>query len=124
MTSLPHESTPSKPWYKSISREFSRALVNYAELGSYIEPFVQAYQPFWSPDGHRAQIVQVRHENPMVFSLIMKPSRNWPGFEPGQFIELFTEHNGRRLGRCFSISSSPSSFRKHGTKHEYAAETS
>ena len=80
MTSLPHESRPAQAWYQSIKREFSRALVNYAELGSYIEPFVQTYQPFWSPEGHRAQIVQVRRENPKVFSLIMKPSRNWPGF--------------------------------------------
>ena len=115
MTSLPNESTSTQAWYQAIGREFSRALVNYAELGSYIEPFVQAYQPFWSPGGHRAQIVQVRHENPKVFSLVMKPSRHWPGFEAGQFIELFTEHNGRRLGRCFSISSSPASFLKHGT---------
>ena len=115
MTSLPHESTPSKTWYQSMRQEFSRALVNYAELGSYIEPFVQAYQPFWSPEGHRGQIVHVRHENPKVFSLIMKPSRNWPGFQAGQFIELFTEYNGRRIGRCFSISSCPTAFLDQGT---------
>ena len=115
MTSLIHESTPNRPWYKSLGREFSRALVNYAHLGSYIEPFVQDYQPFWSPEGHRAQIVRIRHQSPKVFSILMRPSTNWPGFQAGQFIELFIEQNGRRIGRCFSISSSPASFRKEGT---------
>lgn len=114
MTSLPNESTLNNTWYKALGREFSRALVNYAELGSYIEPFVQAYRPFWSPEGHRARILEVRHENHKVFSIIMRPSRHWPGFKAGQFIELFTEHNGRRIGRCFSISSSPALYEKQG----------
>jgi len=100
---------------KHIKEEFSRAIVNNAYLGSYIEPMIQNFQPHWSMSGYRASVVTRRDENKHVFSITLKPSRNWPGFCAGQFIEIYTEQNGRRLTRCFSISSSPSSFAKHGT---------
>jgi ferredoxin-NADP reductase len=115
MTSLPQHTTSQTHWMKHIKEEFSRAIVNNAHLGSYIEPMVQSFQPHWTLSGYRARLVKRQDENKHVFTITLKPSKNWPGFCAGQFIEIYTEQNGQRLTRCFSISSSPCSFAKHGT---------
>lgn len=115
MTSLPQITHSKNHWYRQLGREFSRAMVNNAELGSYLEPFIQQFRPYWSTTGYRARVVKLTPESAEVFTITLKPSRDWPGFEAGQFIELYTEQDGRRLTRCFSISCAPSWFQKDGT---------
>ncbi|MBT6178626.1 MAG: ferredoxin reductase [Deltaproteobacteria bacterium] len=115
MTSLPQISNSPSHWYRNLGREFSRAMVNNSELGSYIEPLVQHFKPYWSTNGHRAQVIELLDESPEVFSIILKPSPGWPGFHAGQFVEISVNQNGRRLSRCFSISSSPSTYEREGT---------
>jgi ferredoxin-NADP reductase len=90
-------------------------MVNNAEFGSYLEPLIQQFRPYWSTTGYRARVVKLIDESPRVFSITLKPAKGWSGFSAGQFIEIYTEQDGRRLTRCFSISSSPSSFKIDGT---------
>jgi stearoyl-CoA 9-desaturase NADPH oxidoreductase len=104
----------SRSWLKDLGREFSRAMVNSPDPGSYFEPLIQAFLPSWTALGHRAQVVGLRDEKPQVFTLQLKPLGAWPGFQAGQFVELSLDLNGRRLTRCFSISSSPSHFAQTG----------
>ena len=115
MTSLPQTPSSENHWYRHLGREFSRSMVNNPELGSYLEPLIQRFRPYWSTTGHRARVINLIDESPQVFSITLKPSKDWPGFQAGQFIEIYTEQDGRRLTRCFSISSSPSSFKVDGT---------
>ena len=103
-----------KSWLKQLGREFSRSLVNNAHLGSYLEPFLQSVRPYWTTTGHRARVLALRDESNEIFTLVLEPVGSWAGFHAGQFVELSLDLDGRRLSRCFSISSSPSHFAQTG----------
>ena len=61
-------------------------------------------------DAYSTKIMQIRHENDNVYTLVLKPQKKWQGFQAGQFISITTEINGRFLTRTFSISSAPAQF--------------
>lgn len=42
-----------------------------------------------------------------ALAITLRPSRNWAGFRPGQYAELFVEIDGVRHGRYYSLSSAP-----------------
>ena len=102
-------------WLQKAYTEFSMALVNNANLKSYAEPLIQPFFPLWSASDYRAQVKQVRSENSSCYTLVLKPTKTWPGFQPGQYIELHVIKNGVKVSRCFSISSAPEQFTKMGT---------
>lgn len=108
-------STPRTHWLRAFQTRFTVSLVNTAHFGAYLEPLIQAMSPGWTTLGHRAQIVAIRHESASVITLVLRPRDRWSGFLAGQFVELSVELNGRKLTRCFSVSSSPSHFKNTGT---------
>src|SRR5690554_2626430 len=88
----------------------SRLVKNLALIDSikaYFDPFLQLIWPMWRTDGFRAKVVEVRSEIASVYSLVLKPSKRWKGFKAGQHVEIVVEHQGVRVNRFFSISSSP-----------------
>ena len=97
-----------------LHREFSRAMVNNPRLSSFFEPFIQTVLPAWSNIATHTRVVGLRDESPTTFSLVLKPSRQWSGFDAGQFVELAVQLNGRRVSRYFTISSSPNYFNDTG----------
>src|SRR5690554_2821005 len=87
----------------------SRLVKNLALIDSikaYSDPFLQLIWPMWRTDGVRAKVVEVRSEIASVYSLVLKPSERWRGFEAGQHVEIVVEQQGVRVNRFFSISSS------------------
>lgn len=98
---------------------FRQSLTQHDTFLGYFQPLIQVIAPQWTTDAYRARVVAIRDEIPGMYSLILKPKttlldRYWPMFEAGQFIELLIEKEGRRLSRCFSISSSPAYYEKTG----------
>lgn len=89
-------------------------LTHLPSLKSYLEPFVQRWQPYWRANGFLSQVIDVREELKDVFTLVVRPSKRWPGFKAGQHVEINLFKNGVRYSRFFSISSSPAYYFKTG----------
>lgn len=95
-------------------RLMTQSLTLTDSIQAYFEPFLQLLWPMWRVGGFRAEVVEVRPEVAGVYSLVLKPSNRWQGFEAGQHIEIIVEQNGARINRFFSISSSPAYYTKTG----------
>ncbi|MCH2040510.1 MAG: iron-sulfur cluster-binding domain-containing protein [Saccharospirillaceae bacterium] len=97
-------------------RWLADSLTQQQQFSDYAEPLMQMITPNWSSVYSRARILMVRPESDDVFSLIIRPQKNWARhtFTGGQHLELITERDGARHHRTFSISSSPDYFRKTG----------
>lgn len=102
-------------WLRKAYTELSMALVNNPNIKSYAEPLIQPLFPLWSANDYRAQVKQVRSESQNCFSLVLKPTKKWQGFQPGQYVELQVIKDGAKISRCFSISSAPEQNTQLGT---------
>ncbi|MBL4660596.1 MAG: iron-sulfur cluster-binding domain-containing protein [Alcanivoracaceae bacterium] len=92
----------------------AKALVNNKSFKGFFEPLVQVFFPFWTVDAYRAKLIKIRDENKEVYSLVLKVSKYWKGFEAGQYVEISVEKNGAYMSRIFSISSAPGLYTKSG----------
>lgn len=54
----------------------------------------------------RAEILAVDRRSPRSVTLTLRPTRQWTGFEAGQFVQLSTVINGVRHSRCYSPANS------------------
>lgn len=50
----------------------------------------------------RAEVLTVDRRSPRSVTLTLRPTRQWTGFEAGQFVQLSTVINGVRHSRCYS----------------------
>ena len=92
----------------------ARQITNHASFGAYFEPLIQLMLPQWREDRLRSKIALVRQESSDMYSLVIKPHRNWQGFSAGQPLELTVEKDGAWMSRFFTISSSPAYFKQSG----------
>lgn len=72
-----------------------------------IDDLLGLVNPLWSVNEIRARVVAVVDETADTRSFVLEPNRHWPGFTAGQYVPVFFELDGRRLQRCYSLSSSP-----------------
>lgn len=93
---------------------FTRAITNNRPYKEFFEPIVQTINPNWQASGYAARIMGKRNESDDVFTLIIKPAKNWPTFEAGQYLSIQVAIKGVRYHRMFSISSSPQHHQKAG----------
>ncbi len=70
-----------------------------------IDRYLELVDPLLARDVDRAVVTDVRRETSDTTTITLKPAR-WSGHRAGQFIEVGVEVDGRRLSRCYSISSS------------------
>tara|TARA_R110002072_G_scaffold90500_8_gene202511 strand:- start:16261 stop:17424 length:1164 start_codon:yes stop_codon:yes gene_type:complete len=92
----------------------SRSLTNKESFAAYIESIIQLFKPEWRYQKLAAKVISSQRENTNIYTLTLKPDNKWPNFQPGQFILLSAEINGRMLTRTFSISSAPRDFQETG----------
>jgi ferredoxin-NADP reductase len=83
----------------------SKSLVNHSNFKGFFEPIIQLVFSGWSASGYRAKVITVRDETESVYSLVLKVSKRWIGFKPGQYVEITCIQDGARISRTFSISS-------------------
>ncbi|NVK37333.1 MAG: ferredoxin reductase [Gammaproteobacteria bacterium] len=93
---------------------FIGSLTNHKSMAAYFEPIIQGVLPAWRSDKIRTQVREIRYENADMFTLVLKPSKQWQGFSAGQYIELTVQKDGAWISRFFSISSSPTYFQRTG----------
>lgn len=97
-----------------VLHKLDQSLFHQSGLQGFIEPLIQACRPGWQFNGFRTHIVSICQNDAFTHTYTLRPSKSWPGFEAGQFVELSVEVDGARISRMFSISSSPERFRKEG----------
>lgn len=95
----------NSPWWQS---RWLRPFNDRAAIGD----IVRRVMPRAALDSIRARVEQVIEETSDTKSFVLHANRNWPGFRAGQHVLVTMEVRGRRLQRCFSISSAPGSDRR------------
>ncbi len=93
----------------------SRAMAALATPHS-VDHYLQLFYPMWAATEVRARVVSIVRENPdatgsaPVATLTLQPTSTWRGHRAGQYVQVGVElpGSGKRLTRCFSISSASS----------------
>lgn len=81
-----------------------------------VDHYLQLFNPMWAATEVRARVVSIVRENPdatgsaPVATLTLQPTSTWRGHRAGQYVQVGVElpGSGKRLTRCFSISSAAS----------------
>src|SRR5690606_1822379 len=69
-------------------RAFCLMLGNQPSLTQYLLPFMQWLKPGFLPGQYRAQLVSTTWQTADMIELTLQLSKRWPGFVPGQHINV------------------------------------
>jgi ferredoxin-NADP reductase len=83
------------PWVSGIVR------------ASAVEDSLQALHPLLSLSQVRARVLRVVQETPDTRCFVLQTNTLWRGAQAGQYVGVQAEVNGRRVQRCYSLSSEP-----------------
>ena len=64
-------------------------------------------KPTWSTRELTGTVVRVRQEKGDATTVVVKPNFPWPKHQPGQYLRIGMEINGKRQWRAYSITSDP-----------------
>jgi ferredoxin-NADP reductase len=76
-------------------------------LDRQIDFWLGELRPAWSLEELRARVVEVIDETHDVKTFVLAPGRAWRGHRAGQYLPIDVEIAGKRVRRCYSISSAP-----------------
>jgi len=88
---------------ETLLRTFTRRLF----LDRQIDFWLREVDPTLAVAEMRARITAIVVETDDVKTFVLRPSRRWTGFRPGQYVTLEVEIEGVRTRRCYSISCAP-----------------
>jgi ferredoxin-NADP reductase len=77
-----------------------------------LDELMQRLMPRAALGDIRALVEEIIDETADTRSFVLRANRNWPGFRAGQHVLVTMDVRGRRLQRCFSLSSAPASDRR------------
>jgi ferredoxin-NADP reductase len=72
-----------------------------------LDGWLSRIDPLWSLAEIRARVVARIPETADTWTFVLRPSRRWRGFAPGQHVLVGAEIAGRRVQRCYSLSQAP-----------------
>ena len=72
-----------------------------------IDDYVEMINPLWSTRELRGRIEEIRRETPDAATVVIRPGYDWMGHEPGQYLRIGIDANGRRHWRAYSLTSDP-----------------
>ncbi len=71
------------------------------------DDYIALMNPMWSTKELRGRIERIQPETPEASTIVIKPAFEWPGHEPGQYLRIGVEIDGRRHWRAYSLTSDP-----------------
>jgi stearoyl-CoA 9-desaturase NADPH oxidoreductase len=77
-----------------------------------LDDLMQRLLPRAALNDIRARVIQVIEETADTRSFVLHCNRHWRGFRAGQHVLVGMEVRGRRMQRCFSLSSAPDATRR------------
>lgn len=71
------------------------------------DDYLELINPMWSTRELRGKIVEIVKETPDAATIVIKPGYEWGGHEPGQYLRIGLDIDGRRHWRAYSLTSDP-----------------
>jgi ferredoxin-NADP reductase len=71
------------------------------------DDYIELMNPLWTTRELKGRIEQVRPETDAAATIVIRPSFPWPGHQPGQYLRIGVEIDGRRHWRAYSLTSDP-----------------
>jgi ferredoxin-NADP reductase len=71
------------------------------------DDYLELINPLWSTRELRGRIERVERETPEAVTVLIKPSWEWEGHRPGQYLRLGVEVDGIHHWRAYSLTSDP-----------------
>jgi len=88
-------------------RERLRRLAEAAVTPLELDDVLDVFHPLRSGAELRGRIVSVHSETAQSATLVIKPSKDWAGHVPGQYVRVGVEVDGVRLWRTYSLTHGP-----------------
>jgi ferredoxin-NADP reductase len=87
----------------------ARALKAISAFTSPLLPddYLELINPLWSTRELRGRVEEVNREAGNAVTVLIKPGHTWPGHEPGQYIRIGFDIDGKRHWRAYSLTSDP-----------------
>lgn len=71
------------------------------------DDYLELINPLWSTRELRGRIESIEPETPDAATVVIRPGYEWGGHEPGQYLRIGLDINGRRHWRAYSLTSEP-----------------
>ncbi len=71
------------------------------------DDYLELINPLWSTRELRGRIERIERESADAVTVLIKPSWEWPGHRPGQYLRLGIEVDGVHHWRAYSLTSDP-----------------
>jgi stearoyl-CoA 9-desaturase NADPH oxidoreductase len=94
---------PKVPKLQRRILQFVRAFTNPLLPDDYLE----LINPLWSTRELRGRIREINDETEDAATIVIEPSYEWEGHEPGQYLRIGLDIDGRRHWRAYSLTSDP-----------------
>src|SRR3954464_7282471 len=100
---------PERGAKPNVPRVRRTALKAVSALSSPMLPddYLELINPLWSTRELRGRIEEIRHETEDAATVLIRPGYDWPGHEPGQYLRIGVDIDGRRHWRAYSLTSEP-----------------
>ncbi|MGZ4172631.1 MAG: ferredoxin reductase, partial [Solirubrobacteraceae bacterium] len=72
-----------------------------------IDDYLELINPLWSTRELRGKIEAIEPETPDAATVVIRPGYEWGGHQPGQYLRVGLDINGRRHWRAYSLTSDP-----------------
>src|SRR5215210_652025 len=69
------------------------------------DDYLELINPLWSTRELRGRIESIERETKDTVTVVIRPSHEWPGHEPGQYVRIGFDIEGVRHWRAYSITS-------------------
>ena len=71
------------------------------------DDYLEMINPLWSTRELRGRVEEIVPEEGDAVTVLIRPGHAWPGHEPGQYIRIGFDINGKRHWRAYSLTSDP-----------------
>jgi ferredoxin-NADP reductase len=71
------------------------------------DDYLELVNPLWSTRELRGRVQRIERETQNAATVLVKPSWEWPGHKPGQYLRLGVEVDGVHHWRAYSLTSDP-----------------
>ncbi|MFL5870548.1 MAG: ferredoxin reductase [Solirubrobacterales bacterium] len=71
------------------------------------DDYLELVNPLWSTRELRGRVEELIPENGNAVTVLIRPGHAWPGHEPGQYIRIGFDIDGKRHWRAYSLTSDP-----------------
>jgi ferredoxin-NADP reductase len=87
----------------------ARALKAISAFTSPLLPddYLEMINPLWSTRELRGRIEELNPETGTATTVLIRPGHAWPGHEPGQYLRIGFDIDGKRYWRAYSLTSDP-----------------